>query len=72
VVGEIRIKSENAKFRMVSTSEGNVSLPHGVQELKKQHKFFGYNYTIIKLLKKYHETNQLKIIIIITVPGHYF
>lgn len=57
---------------MVSTSEGNVSLTHGVQELKKQHKFFGYNYTIIKLLKKYHETNQLKIIIIITVPGHYF
>jgi hypothetical protein len=28
---------------MVSTSEGNVSLPHGVQELKKQHKFFVYN-----------------------------
>lgn len=38
---------------MVSTSEGNASLTHAVQELKKkQHKFFVYNYTIIKLLKK--------------------
>lgn len=36
MVGEIRIKSENAKFRMVSTSEGNASLTHAVQELKKK------------------------------------
>lgn len=82
MVGEIRIKSENAKFRMVSTSEGNASLTHAVQELKKTAQILCIQLHNYKIIKKITRNKSIKnnnynnctwsLFLIMVIPKHMF